>query len=80
MVSFLPKLSSTKQGSDNDNESRILIWESVSMDMGELHESLGGTTARAKHLPCSYHRENPKIEKLSIFRFLTSNLVSKVLY
>jgi hypothetical protein len=66
MVSFLPKLSSTKQGSDNDNESRILVWGSISMDMGELHESLGGTTARAKHPRHSY----PKTLKLEIYLFL----------
>jgi hypothetical protein len=41
------------------------------------HSSL---RARAKHPARSYHGENPEIGNLSIFRILTSNLVSKVLY
>ena len=39
-VSFLPKLSKTKQGFDND--SRVLVWRTVCIGMEELHESLGG--------------------------------------
>jgi hypothetical protein len=38
MVSFLPKLSLTKEGFDND--SRTLIWGSVNMGMGYFMRAL----------------------------------------